>query len=216
MEKKKIGIIGSGIVAKTIGTGLLGHGHSVTLGTRDADKLYDWKSVNPGAKVKSFTETVKENDLIILAVKGSAAISALQLVGEDLLKGKTVIDTTNPIESDVPPSNGVLKFFTNLDESLHEQIQHAFPNTHFVKAWNSVGSAYMIDPKFESKPSMFICGNDENAKQEVIEYLESVGWEALDFGQAESARAIEPLCMLWCIPGMQNGQWSHAFKLLKQ
>lgn len=215
METKKIGIIGSGIVATTLGTGLLNEGHKVTLGTRNPAKLEDWLQSNEGGQVASFQETVKNNDLIILAVKGEVAVNALELIGADLLEGKTVIDATNPIDTSVPPTNGVLKFFTNLDESLHERIQSAFPKTNFVKAWSSVGSAFMIHPKFDSTPSMFICGNDEQAKKEVGELLESVGWEVLDFGQAEAARAIEPLCMLWCIPGIQNGEWTHAFKLLK-
>lgn len=212
---KKIGIIGSGIVAQTLGAGLLKEGHEVTLGTRSEEKLADWSKHNEAGKVASFKETVSRNDLIILAVKGAVAIDVLKMVGEDLLEGKLVIDATNPIESSVPPTNGVLKFFTNLDESLMERIQKTFPKTNFVKAWNSVGSAFMIRPSFESKPSMFICGNNDDAKKEVSQLLESVGWEALDFGKVESARAIEPLCMLWCIPGMNEGQWSHAFKLLK-
>ncbi len=215
METKKIGIIGSGIVATTLGTGLLNEGHKVTLGTRNPAKLEDWIKSNEGGQVASFQETVKNNNLIILAVKGEVAVNALELIGTNLLEGKTVIDATNPIDTSVPPTNGVLKFFTNLDESLHERIQSAFPKTNFVKAWSSVGSAFMIHPKFDSTPSMFICGNDEQAKKEVAELLESVGWEVLDFGQAEAARAIEPLCMLWCIPGIQNGEWTHAFKLLK-
>jgi predicted dinucleotide-binding enzyme len=96
-----------------------------------------------------------------------------------------------------------------------EQLQNAFPEANFVKAFNCVGNAFMIDPKFESKPTMFICGNNDNAKLEVAALLEEVGWESADFGKVQSARAIEPLCILWCIPGMLNNQWSHAFKLLK-
>lgn len=216
MKTKKIGIIGSGIVAQTLGAGLLKEGHQITLGTRNASKLDDWKSENQGAEVASFKETVENSDLIILAVQGAVAISALELVGEEVLSGKTVIDATNPIDPNAAPVNGVLKFFTDLNESLMERIQVRFPNTNFVKAWSSVGSAHMIHPNFESQPSMFICGNNETSKKEVSELLESVGWEALDFGKVEAARAIEPLCMLWCIPGFQNNQWSHAFKLLKQ
>ena len=138
------------------------------------------------------------------------------MVGEDALSGKTVIDATNPIDPNAAPVNGVLRFFTDINESLMERIQTRFPNTNFVKGWSSVGSAHMIHPNFESQLSMFICGNNEASKKEVSELLESVGWEALDFGQVEAARAIEPLCMLWCIPGFQNDEWSHAFKLLKQ
>jgi len=96
-----------------------------------------------------------------------------------------------------------------------EQLQAAFPEAHFVKAFNSVGSPFMINPSFESKPTMFICGNNEDAKKEVTEILNLFGWDTADFGKVDSARAIEPLCMLWCIPGIAKNQWTHAFKLLK-
>ena len=96
-----------------------------------------------------------------------------------------------------------------------EELQETVPAANFVKAFNSVGNGFMVNPSFESKPSMFICGNNENAKKEVSEILDQFGWETADFGKMESARAIEPLCMLWCIPGLNNNQWTHAFKLLK-
>jgi 8-hydroxy-5-deazaflavin:NADPH oxidoreductase len=96
-----------------------------------------------------------------------------------------------------------------------EDLQAAFPKAHFVKAFNSVGSAFMVDPSFEMKPSMFICGNNEDSKSEVKSIVEDFGWEVEDMGKAEAARAIEPLCMLWCIPGFRENSWNHAFKLLK-
>jgi len=125
-----------------------------------------------------------------------------------------VIDTTNPI-ADQPPVNGVMHFFTSLESSLMERLQKIVPNAGFVKAFNSVGSMFMIDPKFELRPTMFICGNNDAAKKEVRGLLEMVGWEAEDMGNAEAARAIEPLCILWCIPGMRENKWNHAFKLMK-
>lgn len=98
-----------------------------------------------------------------------------------------------------------------------EELQKNVTDAHFVKAFNSVGSAFMVNPDFGGvKPSMFICGNNENAKDQVKKILEVFGWEVEDMGKAEAARAIEPLCMLWCIPGFLNNQWSHAFKLLKK
>jgi predicted dinucleotide-binding enzyme len=125
-----------------------------------------------------------------------------------------VIDATNPI-ADAAPVNGVLKFFTDLDESLLEQLQKSFPQAKFVKAFNSVGNACMVNPQFNGvKPTMFICGNDDAAKETVQQILEQFGWESADMGKAEAARAIEPLCMLWCIPGFLRNDWVHAFKLL--
>jgi predicted dinucleotide-binding enzyme len=211
---KPIGIIGSEIVARTLGSGFLKYGYEIMLGTRDTSKLMDWKSKEGvGAQLGSFAEAAAFGDIVVLATKGTVTKSVLEIAGADNLKGKTIIDATNPI-ADAPPENGVLKFFTNQNESLMEQIQNAFPEVHFVKALNSIGSAFMINPHFESKPTMFICGNNREAKAEVKTVLDQFGWETADFGGVESARAIEPLCMLWCIPGLMNNKWSHAFKLL--
>ena len=212
---RKIGIIGSGQVARVLGNGFIAHNYEVMLGTRDTEKLKGWKGeAGAHGHVGSFEEAAKFGDIVILAVKGKVAAEALEAAGPQNMQKKTVIDTTNPI-ADAPPENGVLKYFTTMDESLMERLQTQFPEIHFVKAFNSVGSAFMVDPKFADKPSMFICGNNMGAKKEVTEILDQFGWETLDMGKDTSARAIEPLCMLWCIPGMQKGEWTHAFKLLK-
>ena len=212
----KVGILGSGDVAKSLAAGFLKHSHEVTLGTRTPSKLADWAKKNPGAGVAGFPEAARFGDLVVLAVKGTAAADALRAAGAANLKGKPVIDATNPI-ADAPPSNGVLKFFTRLDESLMEQLQREFENVRFVKAFNSVGNALMVNPQFKGgKPTMFICGNDEAAKKIVTGILDQFGWETADMGQAEAARAIEPLCILWCIPGFLRNDWLHAFKLLTQ
>jgi 8-hydroxy-5-deazaflavin:NADPH oxidoreductase len=150
----------------------------------------------------------------VLAVKGSAAQDVLRAAIATNLMGKAVIDATNPI-ADAPPINGVLKFFTTLDESLMERLQREFSAVQFVKAFNSVGNVSMVNPQYQSgKPTMFICGNDETAKQTVRGILDQFGWETADMGKAEAARAIEPLRMLWCIPGFLHNKWTHAFKLL--
>ena len=210
----KVGILGSGDVAKTLGNGFLQHGHDVMLGTREAAKLADWTKQNPKGRVGSFAEAAKFGELVVLAVKGSVAANALRAAGVANLTGKPVIDVTNPIADD-PPVNGVLKFFTTLDESLMERLQREFAAIRFVKAFNSVGNARMVNPQYRGgKPTMFICGNDEAAKKTVRGILDQFGWETADMGKAESARAIEPLCMLWCIPGFLRNEWTHAFKLL--
>lgn len=98
-----------------------------------------------------------------------------------------------------------------------ERLQRAVPAARFVKAFNSVGNAFMVDPQFPGgKPTMFICGNDDGAKWIVRGILDEFGWETEDMGKVEAARAIEPLCMLWCIPGFARNEWSHAFKLLRR
>jgi 8-hydroxy-5-deazaflavin:NADPH oxidoreductase len=210
----KIGVLGSGDVAKSLARGFLARGHEPMLGTRDRSKLEGWVARNSGAAVGSVADAARFGELLVLAVKGSVAADALRAAGIPNLTGKAIIDTTNPI-ADAPPTNGVLKFFTNLDESLMERLQREFAGAHFVKAFNSVGSASMVDPKFKGgKPTMFICGNDETAKKSVTAILDDFGWETADMGAVEAARAIEPLCMLWCIPGFLRQDWTHAFKLL--
>ena len=209
-----VGIIGSGAVAQTLGDGFLRHGYAVRMGTRTAKHLEEWCDKHPDAHIGSFADAAKFGELIVLAVKGTAALDALALAGAENLKGKKVIDVTNPI-AEQPPINGVLKFYTSLEESQLERLQRAYPDARFVKAFNSVGAASMVNPQFKGgKPTMFICGNDDAAKQTVQGILTQFGWETADMGKAEAARAIEPLCMLWCIPGLLRNQWSHALKLL--
>lgn len=210
----KVGVLGSGDVAKSLAGGFIKHGHQVMLGTRDAGKLKDFVGQHQGAQVGSFADAAKFGELVVLAVKGSVALDALKAAGASNLAGKPVIDATNPI-ADAPPENGVLKFFTDLNQSLMERLQKAFPDVHFVKAYNSVGNARMVNPQFPGgKPTMFICGNDDKAKAAVRGINEQFGWETADMGKAEAARAIEPLCMLWCILGFTQNEWTHAFKLL--
>ena len=210
----KIGILGSGDVAKTLAAGFLAHGHAVTMGTRKPAKLDNWLAAHGAAKVGSFADAARFGQLVVLAVKGSAAAQVLGAADAANLSGKTVIDTTNPL-ADAPPANGVLRFFTDLNDSLMERLQREFPDVHLVKAFNSVGHARMVNPNYaQGKPTMFICGNDEAAKKAVAGILDQFGWEVADMGAAEAARAIEPLCMLWCIPGFLRNQWTHAFKLL--
>lgn len=209
----KVGILGSGQVAKVLGAGFIAHGHDVMLGTRDQMKLVDWLKQNPKAAVGSFEDAAAYGDLIVLAVKGLVAESLVKGLASRLA-GKTVIDTTNPI-AQAPPVNGVLRYFTNLDESLMEILQRAAPDANFVKAFNCVGNGYMVNPRISGgPPSMFIAGNNDSARQEVAGVLREFGWDVSDMGKAEAARAIEPLCMLWCIPIFTGGGGNHAFKLL--
>lgn len=211
----KVGIIGSGVVAQALGSGFLKHGYEVMLGTHEAGKLDAWKGkAGEKAQVGSFEDAALFGDIVVLAVKGTVAAHAIEEAGPQNMQRKTVIDATNPI-ADAPPENGVLRFFTTHDESLMEQLQLQFPEIHFVKAFNSVGNAFMVNPPFAEKPTMFICGNNDQSKAEVKEILDLFGWETADMGKDTAARAIEPLCMLWCIPGMLQGQWTHAFRLVK-
>jgi predicted dinucleotide-binding enzyme len=210
----KVGVLGSGDVARVLGSGFLKHGHDVMMGTRTSAKLAAWANQNPKGHVGAFSDAAKFAELVVFAVKGTVALEALRAAGAENLQGKVVIDATNPI-ADAPPTHGVLTFFTNLNESLMERLQRECAEARFVKAFNSVGHSLMVNPQFAAgKPTMFICGNSETAKQTVRGILDQFGWEAADMGTVEAARAIEPLCMLWCIPGLLRNEWSHAFKLL--
>jgi 8-hydroxy-5-deazaflavin:NADPH oxidoreductase len=215
VAKKKIGIVGSGLVAQVLGGGFLSHGYEVMLGTRDASKLNDWKAkANNTAQIGSVEDAAAFGEIIVLAVKGSAAGGLVAQVSKHLA-GKTILDATNPISNE-SPENGVLKFTTDYNHSLMEDLQKQAPSANFVKAFSCVGNHLMVNPNLPGgKPTMFIAGNSESAKKEASEILDRFGWEIADMGKAEAARAIEPLCILWCIPGFIRNEWTHAFKLLK-
>ena len=210
---ERIGIIGSGDVGKALAKGLTKHGYLVMLGSEDQSKREQFKR-ETGIMTGKFAEAALFGDVVILSVKGSVAENVITSIAGKIT-GKTVIDTTNPI-AEKPPVNGVIQFFTSLDDSLMERLQRLVPDANLVKAFSCTGNSFMIDPDFGQKPSMFICGNNPSAKIEVTDLLKKVGWETEDMGSAEAARAIEPLCMLWCIPGLLENKWNHAFKLLKK
>ena len=214
----KIGIIGSGVVGRVLATAFLKEGHEVMLGTRNISKeeVIKWKNENATGSLGSFQDTAQFGEIVVLAVAGLVVEDAISLAGKEHFSHKVVIDATNPIAA-VPPENGVLKYFTTLEESLMERIQKLIPDARVVKAFSCVGNAFMYKPQFpDGIPTMFICGNDDEAKTSVSSILFSFGWEVEDMGKVEAARAIEPLCILWCIPGFLHNKWTHAFKLLKK
>lgn len=214
---KRVGLVGSGVVGRVLADGFLRHGYEVKMGTREPAKLADWRERGgERASLGSVAEAARFGELVVLAVKGIAAEQAVSLCGPTELAGKTVIDATNPI-AEAPPDHGVLRFFTTLDESLMERLQLLAPEAHFVKCFSCVGNALMVNPDFGGQhPTMFICGDSAEAKREVAAVLEQFGHEPCDMGGRQAARAIEPLCILWCIPGFLRNEWTHAFKLLRQ
>jgi predicted dinucleotide-binding enzyme len=208
-----IGILGSGEVGQTLAQGFKKHGYQVRIGSRTPAKLAAF-AASSGIQAGTFAEVASWGQTLVLAVAGTKALEVVRLAGPASFRGKTVIDTTNPI-SDAPPVDGVLELFTGPNDSLLEQLQAAFPDVHFVKAFNSVGNTRMVNPSFaDGPPTMFYCGNDQDARAEVATVLKQFGWEALDLGTARAARAIEPLSQLWCIPGFRQDRWSHAFRVL--
>ncbi|MGH9645349.1 MAG: NADPH-dependent F420 reductase [Bryobacteraceae bacterium] len=217
---KKIGVLGSGIVGRTLAEGFLKHGYEVMLGTRDPSRgevpawIAEHSASNPGAKAGTFRETAVFGEIVVLAVKGLVAEDVINQAGPDHLTGKIVIDTTNPLASE-KPVDGILTFSTGPNQSLGEKIQMLLPNAHIVKAFNSVGAALMIHPKFEQgTPTMFLCGNSPEAKNMVSGICGQFGWEPYDCGDIAASRALEPLCILWTLPGFLRNDWRHAFKML--
>jgi predicted dinucleotide-binding enzyme len=208
-----IGIIGSAVVGQTLARGFQKHGYAVRIVSRTPEKLKDF-SAGSGIQAGTPADVAAWAELVVLAVKGTQAAAALEQAGRDNLRHKIIIDTTNPI-ADAPPVDAVIQFFTGPNSSLMEQLQAQFPDARFVKAFNSVGNARMVNPSFAGgKPTMFFCGNDDEARAAVARILEQFGWEPADMGKAAAARAIEPLCQLWCIPGFLQNRWTHAFKVL--
>jgi 8-hydroxy-5-deazaflavin:NADPH oxidoreductase len=210
---QKIGVIGSAVVGQTLAQGFKKHGHEVRIGSRTPAKLSEFSS-SSGIRAGTFAEVAAWADAIVLSVHGAGAEDALRQAGEANIRGKVIIDTTNPI-ADAPPVDGVIPYFTGPNTSLLEQLQRAFPEARLVKAFSSVGAARMVNPQFgKARPTMFYCGNDADAKAFVAKVLETFGWEGADMGTAVAARAIEPLAQLWCIPGFRQNHWTHAFHLL--
>lgn len=213
---KKIAVLGSGQVGETLANGFLKHGHEVMRGSREVGKLATWKT-GGGAKARTgtFAEAARFGEIVVLAVKGTAALDVAKAC-EGALDGKTVLDATNPI-ADAPPEDGVVVFFTGPNDSLLERLQKATPKARFVKAFSSVGAGLMVNPDLGgTRPSMFICGDDAAAREEARGVLATFGWDTEDMGTAKAARAIEPLCILWCIPGFVRNDWMHAFKVLRK
>ena len=212
----KVGVLGSGSVGQVLGSGFLTHGHQVMMGTRDpkAEEVREWLAKTNGAAAGTFADAARFGEFIVLAVLGRIVDKVIELAGPENFANKTVMDATNPL-ADSSPASGILRYTTGPNESLGEKIQSLLPNAHVVKAFNSVGNARMINPHFEQGvPTMFMCRDNESAKSRVAEIIRQFGWEPFDSGGIVAARALEPLCMLWCIPGFLRNQWTHAFKVL--
>lgn len=211
----KIGIIGTGIVGKTIGSKLVELNHDVMMGTRNvSDKLAikapdthsnppfsDWLKINSKVKLGSFAEAATFGEILINATNGSNSVTALILAGTKNLSGKILIDIANPLDfsNGMPPS--LLPGLHNTN-SLGEEIQKTFPETKVVKTLNTMWSGLMINPKLVGKGDHvnFICGNDESAKNKVKDILNQFGWPAkniIDLGDITGARATESMLPIW-------------------
>ena len=209
----KIGILGSGDVGHALGQGFVGRGHDVMIGSRHpkSESLAKWlKQAKGKASTGTYEAAAKHGEVVVLATLGRAAEEVLRLAGASSFEGKVVIDVTNPLaEEDLVP-------FVGLTDSLGERVQRKLPDARVVKAFNSVPSTQMVDPKFEGGvPEMLIAGNDRAAKQTVEGILKEFGWPgAIDIGGIEGARWLEALVPLWVLIGTKLGRWDHALKVV--
>ena len=208
-EAKRVGILGSGDVAKALGRGFAAKGYDVMLGTRDAKKLDAWKKETRGkVSVGSFGQAAGHGDLIVLATHGDATETVLGLVGPAQFKGKIVLDATNPLDFSHGMPPGLLY---GLTDSLGERVQRKLPDAKVVKCFNTVGNPKMVDPRFKAGPArMWICGNDVPSKHAVEGILKEFGWAgAVDLGGIDASRSLEALVVLWLRAGQALGTWEH-------
>jgi 8-hydroxy-5-deazaflavin:NADPH oxidoreductase len=200
----RIGILGSGVVGQALARGLARHGHEVRIGTR--------KDAVEDLPVGSPADVVEGADLVFLSVLGTAAVDVATGVGEQL-RGKVLVDTTNPLDF----SSGRPGLFVGLTDSLGEQVQRAVPEALVVKAYNTVGNTLMVDPELPGgPPSMFIGGDSDEAKAVVSELLVDTGWDVVDLGGIDASRWLEAMCIAWVLHGARTGTWEHAFRLLRR
>jgi predicted dinucleotide-binding enzyme len=212
----KVGILGTGEVGRALGRAFVALGHDVTMGAREAGnaKAVAWaKETGPKASAGTFADAVAFGEIVVLATLGAANESAVRMAGLSAFMGKTVIDTTNPLDF----STGAPRLSVGFSDSGGEQVQRLLPDAHVVKAFNTVGNAHMFRPQFPGgPPDMFICGNDAGAKTKVSTLLHDFGWDVVDIGGIEGSRHLEPMCIVWVLHGLRTNNWNHAFKLLRK
>ena len=212
----RVGVLGTGEVGRRLAAGFHGHGHEVMIGSRETSKseLQDWLSGDgAGIQAGSFAQAAAHGELIVLAVLGDAAQEAIRAAGPESFSGKVVIDAMNPLDFShgFPPRLSI-----SGEDSLGERVQRALPEAKVVKAFNTIGNPYFVDPSFsQGEPTMMIAGNDEDAKRTVREVLTQFGWtDTIDIGGIEGSRELEAICILWVKIGGIRGAWDHGFKLL--
>jgi predicted dinucleotide-binding enzyme len=212
----KIGILGSGDVGKALGRGFIALDHSVVMGSRDAanPKAASWvKEMGAKASAATFADAARAGDVIVLATLGSATEDILKSVGPDAFKGKLVLDATNPLDF----SKGSPRLIGNIGDSAGERHQRLLPGAHVVKAFNTVGNAFMFKPTFAGgPPDMFLCGDDEGAKAKAAAICKDFGWGVIDVGGINAAHYLEAMCLVWVLSAIKSGGWNQAFKMLRK
>ncbi|HEX6229262.1 MAG TPA: NAD(P)-binding domain-containing protein [Solirubrobacterales bacterium] len=197
----KIGVLGTGAVGQRLASKLIELGHQVTMGSRSADgeALLEWvRQSGENALGGAFAEAASDGELVFNCTAGTASLEALEAAGAENLAGKVLVDVSNPLDfsGGMPPTLTVCN-----DDSLGEQIQAAFPEARVVKTLNTVNNVVMTDPgRLPGRHNVFVCGNEERAKAEVTELLESFGWPpeaVIDLGDISAARGMEMYLPLW-------------------
>jgi hypothetical protein len=212
----QVGILGTGDVGQALGAAFVTLGHDVRMGAREAGnaKAAAWAAERGSpASAGTFADAAAFGEIVVLATLGIANESVLAQAGPDNLRGKVVIDTTNPLDfsGGMPPTLAV-----SGQDSGGERVQRQLPEAFVVKAFNTVGNALMFRPDLPGgPPDMFISGNDANAKARVTAILREFGWNVVDLGSIEASRYLEAMCMVWVLAAMKTNNWSQAFKLLK-
>jgi 8-hydroxy-5-deazaflavin:NADPH oxidoreductase len=218
MATPKVGVLGSGDAGRVLGAAFVKEGHDVVLGTRDATKpeVKSWAQANaPRGRAGSFEEAAAHGEILVLATLGKAVPDVIEAAGRANFAGKVLIDVTNPLEFKAPGKPPEL--FVSGTDSLGEQVQRALPDARVVKAFNIIGNPDMYKPSLPGgPPSMFFCGDDAQAKQEVAQVLRQFGHEPLDIGGIQAARFLEAMCIVWVLHGFQTNTWRHAFKLIRK
>lgn len=216
LAQGRVGVLGTGEVGRCLAAGFASRGHRVMVGSRDPGKpeLREWLSgEGTGVEAGTFAEAAEFGELLVLAVLGNAAEEAIADAGPESFSGKVVIDAMNPLDfsGGFPP-----KLSITGEDSLGERVQRALPHGKVVKAFNTIGNQYFVDPSFrEGKPTMLIAGDDEDAKRTVGDVLADFGWPAaVDIGGIEGSRELEAICIAWVKIGGARGAWDHGFKLL--
>ncbi|HTP20080.1 MAG TPA: NAD(P)-binding domain-containing protein [Solirubrobacteraceae bacterium] len=216
LPQSRVGVLGSGEVGRRLAEGFHGRGHDVMIGSRNPDKpeLREWLSAGgAGMESGTFAQTAAHGELLVLAVLGEAAEDAIADAGADNFSGKVVIDAMNPLDfsGGFPPKLSIAG-----EDSLGERVQRALPDAKVVKALNTIGNAYFVDPSFtDGEPTMLIAGDDEAAKRVVTDVLADFGWsDTVDIGGIQGSRELEAICIAWVKIGGARGGWDHGFKLL--
>lgn len=216
VAQMRVGVLGSGEVGRRLAAGFRSRGHDVIIGSRDPNKseLREWLSgEGAGIEAGTFAQAAEHGELLVLAVLGNAADEVIADAGPENFSGKVVIDAMNPLDFSVgfPP-----KLSITGEDSLGERVQRALTDAKVVKAFNTIGNPYFVDPKFsEGNPTMLIAGDDEGAKRTVGDVLADFGWpDPIDIGGIEGSRELEAICIAWVKIGGARGSWDHGFKLL--